>query len=357
MFDAGKAANWISNNAQGKSVGQCAKYVRMALEAGGLNTNGRPVSAYLYKAYLPSIGFEFIGSVTGTQNQLQWTSSHAQQGDVAVMDHGKHGHICLWTGKEWISDFRQRNMWVYPGDGTCHVFRYTGKISNAPVNFTMGPSGSAGLETPLGDCPAHIKYKRLWNLARRKSTKLAPALTGLIAEANTFIMGGAQVSPDASGVSGEMLNYICHHETGHHYGYKMETKDIVGYDLGDAGGHKTFGYGLLYHPIQQVYMDTLKPHWTQAELESLFIVTVKKYSDMAKKYVPGASQKQIDAITSALFNFGPGFLLKTAVGKMIRSNPHDPAIGPAWANMSNAQGKKYPGLIKRRRFEANWYIS
>ena len=44
------------------------------------------------------------------------------------MDHGVHGHICMFDGNQWISDFVQNNMWVYGGDGTCYIFRYNGEI-------------------------------------------------------------------------------------------------------------------------------------------------------------------------------------------------------------------------------------
>ena len=42
---------------------------------------------------------------------------------------------------------------------------------------------------------------------------------------------------------------------------------------------------------------------------------------------------------------------------MIAKNPNDPAIKNIWAHLSDAQAKKYPGIIKRRQAEANWYFS
>ena len=57
------------------------------------------------------------------------------------MDHGKHGHICMWNGSQWISDFFQNNMWVYSGDGTCYLYRYNGQMdtSNDWNNYTPPP--------------------------------------------------------------------------------------------------------------------------------------------------------------------------------------------------------------------------
>jgi hypothetical protein len=42
---------------------------------------------------------------------------------------------------------------------------------------------------------------------------------------------------------------------------------------------------------------------------------------------------------------------------MIANDPNDINIKNTWAHLSDAQGKKYPGLIKRRNFEASWYFA
>lgn len=133
---------YLSTNAEGKSVGRCAKYVRTAIEAGGLSTAGRPGSAYQYKKYLPTIGFKFIGSIFGKAKQREWTNKNAKPGDIAVMDHGKHGHICMWNGSKWISDFPQNNMWVYKGDGECSIFRYGGTIDGSLSPYMGGIGGA-----------------------------------------------------------------------------------------------------------------------------------------------------------------------------------------------------------------------
>lgn len=137
----------LSQNAEAKSIGKCAKYVRTAIEAGGLSTAGRPISAYQYKGYLPKIGFNALGDVTGKTKQREWSNKNAKPGDISVMDHGQHGHICMWNGKQWISDFPQNNMWVYKGDGTCTIFRYGGEVDGSmePYNGQVGGgNGSSG---------------------------------------------------------------------------------------------------------------------------------------------------------------------------------------------------------------------
>lgn len=123
-FNVSKALEWAKNNVGSKSIGRCARYVRMMLEAGGMNTAGRPVSAYQYAGYLPKKGFKHIAALTTKSEQAAWSKSNALPGDIAVMAHGQHGHICMWTGKQWVSDFVQNNMWPYSGDGLVNIFRY-----------------------------------------------------------------------------------------------------------------------------------------------------------------------------------------------------------------------------------------
>ena len=167
-----------------------------------------------------------------------------------------------------------------------------------------------------------------------------------------------------SGLSDGIINFICQYETGKKFGYTMTSKDLNGYDLKDAGGHRTFGYGLLIHPNGK-YMDTIKKVWTQKELEQLFLEHAmsvsKKIDTWAASNKINLNQNQKDAIASACYNFGNGFL--TLTGKvytktvaMIKKNPNDVAIKNSWSHMSDIQGKKYPGLIKRRQAEARWYF-
>jgi len=161
-----------------------------------------------------------------------------------------------------------------------------------------------------------------------------------------------------SGISDGMIDFICQYETGHKFGYKMTSKDLNGYDLHDAKGHKTFGYGLLYHPNGKL-MDTIKACWTQKELEEIFLLYATAISRKIDKWIEQnkikLNQNQKDAITSACYNFGYGFLNKQ-ICKTIIANPNNPEIRNTWSHLSDVQGRKYPGLIKRRQAEARWYF-
>ena len=79
-----------------------------------------------------------------------------------MMNHDVHGHICMWNGSRWISDFYQNNMWVYKGDGTCYLYRFNGEINNVvspmyqvpqyqpPMDFS-GNQGASVFSPPSGN--------------------------------------------------------------------------------------------------------------------------------------------------------------------------------------------------------------
>lgn len=186
----------------------------------------------------------------------------------------------------------------------------------------------------------------------------ADGVVGVTTWAHLFL-SAPQSSQTFTGVSSGMINFICTYETGKKFGYKMISKDLNGVDYHDAQGHKTYGYGLLIHPSTQKYMDTIKKTWTQNELEKLFLehieIISQKIDNWAKDNKVILNQNQKDAMTSACYNFGPGFLNKQ-ICKNIAANPNSVAIKITWEHLSDVQGKKFPGLIKRRQAEAKWYF-
>jgi RHS repeat-associated protein len=99
-FDTGAFAETLDNNAMQKSIGRCAKYVRMALEGGGIVTTGRPNAAGNYGPFLQQKGFSPV-SMNGYVPQT---------GDIDVFDittQHPYGHITGYDGNEWVSDFFQ----------------------------------------------------------------------------------------------------------------------------------------------------------------------------------------------------------------------------------------------------------
>ena len=119
--------NLINTN----SKHQCAKYIREYLQVGfgGGSVGekalaGHPIAAKDYSKFLPKIGFKKITELAGRSEQAKYTANSVKPGDIAVMNHGDYGHICVWNGTMWVSDFIQRNVWPYQGDGLVYIFRY-----------------------------------------------------------------------------------------------------------------------------------------------------------------------------------------------------------------------------------------
>ncbi|SFL63001.1 hypothetical protein [Proteiniphilum acetatigenes] len=103
-FNINNAVNYLTNNAQESSSGYCARYVREAIEAGGLSTDGRPGSACDYDTYLSTIGFSMVDS----------SGYIPQVGDIIVHEATsghEHGHIAMYNGEQWVSDFFQNDMY------------------------------------------------------------------------------------------------------------------------------------------------------------------------------------------------------------------------------------------------------
>ena len=109
-FDIDDAVAHLNAAAKEKSIGSCAKYVREAMEAGGMSTNGRPDYACKYGPFLLRKGF----------NQINITDPNDYtpiKGDIVVFDtypgQPKYpaGHIQMYNGEKWVSDFVQRRFW------------------------------------------------------------------------------------------------------------------------------------------------------------------------------------------------------------------------------------------------------
>ena len=107
-IDLDAAIKHLQDNAQPKSLGYCARYVRQAINAGGLVLSSQPGSAKKYGPPLVAAGY----------TALPVAGYAATRGDIFVMQPADkpegHGHIAMFDGEVWISDFKQRDMWGGP---------------------------------------------------------------------------------------------------------------------------------------------------------------------------------------------------------------------------------------------------
>lgn len=110
-LDTDKFAEHLRSKAVGKSRGQCAHYVRIALQAGGANLGKHPEHAKEYGPILRRIGDSEI--VVENPDTYKF-----MKGDIVVIqpyaNGNKSGHIAAYDGKDWISDFIQKDFWSGP---------------------------------------------------------------------------------------------------------------------------------------------------------------------------------------------------------------------------------------------------
>ncbi|KAF2328460.1 peptidoglycan amidohydrolase family protein [Flavobacterium nitrogenifigens] len=116
-YDINKAVSYIESHAESQSLSKCATYVRLAIEAGGLKSNAQPRNALNYFGILKQLGFKELQTTTYIK------------GDIVVFDAvtgHQYGHIAMWTGTEWISDFKQKSIIVNNAynNGKSSIFRW-----------------------------------------------------------------------------------------------------------------------------------------------------------------------------------------------------------------------------------------
>jgi len=141
------AMRFARQHAKSKSSGYCARFVANALQYAGIKFQRQP-SAYMYhtNGILKKAGFGLVStSLSGYS---------PQPGDVCVVgrfNNHKHGHICIYDGRNWISDFVQRNPSPYSdGPGPLYFYRYGGPdvaIDTQMENYDSSESWSP-VETP-----------------------------------------------------------------------------------------------------------------------------------------------------------------------------------------------------------------
>ena len=111
-FNENRASMHLTENALSRSHHCCAWFVMRAMQSGGSPAIILPAWAYRY--YLPLIGWE---EVHGTP----------KKGDICVFPFNKHhvfGHIAMWNGEQWISDFKQKHIIVSKAYSKYKMYRH-----------------------------------------------------------------------------------------------------------------------------------------------------------------------------------------------------------------------------------------
>lgn len=118
----------------------------------------------------------------------------------------------------------------------------------------------------------------------------------------------------------------------------------------DAVGVWTIGYGHTSTAKQGMII-------TEAEAERLLKLDLKTAEDEINKHSLPLKQYQFDALTSFVFNVGIGSFRRSTLLKRLKMDVNHPDIINQFNRWVYGGGKILKGLVKRRREEANLYIT
>jgi len=116
-----KAVKHLNSHAHGKSTGNCATYTKNAMAAGGIPYF--KCDAYACAALMESKGFKVISDNKQLSSYLP--------GDIAIFDNNSahaFGHMQMYNGKQWVSDFRQKLFSPYNSSTPDYkIYRFSDK--------------------------------------------------------------------------------------------------------------------------------------------------------------------------------------------------------------------------------------
>lgn len=182
-----------------RSTGSCAKYVRSYLMAAGYPLSGWPVAAADYINFLPKYGF--------TPVQGRATQISPEVGDISITQrfgNHKYGHIAIWNGSNWISDFKQNSVSIYRDvnafggpDANITILRDTSRqnpsqelvnqqLSNMDRSFkvALGGGGAKGAVYSLASGVSNAVSNAVTNTAGAAASVISSGVSGAKTFAN-----------------------------------------------------------------------------------------------------------------------------------------------------------------------------
>lgn len=114
-------------------------------------------------------------------------------------------------------------------------------------------------------------------------------------------------------------------------------------------GKPTIGYG---HTKGVKLGDVI----TEEEAEQLLLEDLIVVENEINKHNLDINQNQFDALVSFVYNVGVGNFRTSTLLKKIKANPNDKTIANEFKRWVYSNGKRLPGLVKRREEEAKLYF-
>jgi lysozyme len=121
----------------------------------------------------------------------------------------------------------------------------------------------------------------------------------------------------------------------------------------------TIGYGATFYTnegkITKVTMQD-KPI-TEQQATSILQSDMKSFEQYVDSFCrDDISQHQFDALVSFCYNVGPQNLKSSTLLKKVNINPNDSSIRDEFMKWVKGNGKTLPGLVTRRKAEADLYF-
>ncbi len=117
-------------------------------------------------------------------------------------------------------------------------------------------------------------------------------------------------------------------------------------------GVLTIGYG---HTGPDVRSGMVISH---AKAVELFERDIETFARSLDPVLPqGLKQHQYDALLSFAYNVGVGALKKSALLRKVKADASDPSIPYEFSRWTRAKGSVVPGLVTRRKAEADIYLN
>ena len=127
----------------------------------------------------------------------------------------------------------------------------------------------------------------------------------------------------------------------------MEGLRLEAYE--DAAGVPTIGYG---HTKDVRMGDRISEYWAKELLRD----DIDEAERQVKELGVARNEAQLDALVSFVFNLGIGRLKESTLLRVIREGGSKQQIRKEFKRWVYAGGKKLPGLVTRREWEAKRFF-
>ena len=114
-LDVRKFTQKLHSMSSATSTKKCARSIRIALQSAGARILNHPVAAADWEHTLQTIGYKKINP----------SFDNPKEGDIYIIHRTQkhiYGHIAAYTGRQWVSDFRQKSHAVYKNDQVRYTY-------------------------------------------------------------------------------------------------------------------------------------------------------------------------------------------------------------------------------------------